>query len=156
MFRVSKRVFYGYQLMAALASESQNQPVATATLAARLNIPLPFLHQIAHSLMQAGLLKALPGPRGGVRLNRSAGEITVLSIVNALEGKIELQPGEEKSSTNSMETPDTTCHVWEDLEGLILQFLGEKTLEPGGSPESSPFSLGEPEAVEDAEDAARL
>ncbi len=68
MFRISRRLDYGVQLMVALANEDKNTPKPTAQLAESLNIPLPFLHQIGHTLMQAGLIKASPGPRGGLRL----------------------------------------------------------------------------------------
>ena len=71
MFRVSRRVDYGLRLLIALASDSAEGPQSTASLAEKLDIPLAFLHQIGRSLIQAGILKASPGPGGGLRLNRS-------------------------------------------------------------------------------------
>lgn len=37
-------------------------------------------------LVAAGLLESIPGPKGGYRLGRPAGEITLLDLVNAIEG----------------------------------------------------------------------
>ena len=39
------------------------------------------------AMVKAGLLESVPGPRGGYRLGRSAGEMTLLDIVDAVEGK---------------------------------------------------------------------
>ena len=67
MFRISRRLDYGLQLMIALAGEPENRAQATATLAEKLQIPLPFLHQIGRSLIQGRLIKATPGPHRGLR-----------------------------------------------------------------------------------------
>ena len=66
MFRISRRLDYGLQLMVALAAPGTELPIPSAQLSEQLQIPLPFLHQIAHTLMQSGLIKASPGPRGGL------------------------------------------------------------------------------------------
>ena len=79
MFRISRRLDYGVQLMVALAAEDENRPIPTAALAEKLEIPLPFLHQIAHTLMQSGLIKASPGPRGGLVVLRSAAKSSLVS-----------------------------------------------------------------------------
>ncbi len=44
MFRISRRLDYGLQLMIALAQEPADRAQATATLSEKLQIPLPFLH----------------------------------------------------------------------------------------------------------------
>jgi len=66
MFRISRRLDYGLQLMIALAANGSERPIPSARLSEQLDIPLPFLHQIAHTLMQAGLIKALPPVPVGV------------------------------------------------------------------------------------------
>ncbi len=72
MFRVSRRLDYGLQLMTSLASDPENHSQPTAALATKLDMPLPFLHQIAHVLMQAGLIKATPGQKGGLQVEPTA------------------------------------------------------------------------------------
>jgi Rrf2 family protein len=129
MFRISKRLDYGLQLMVALARETESRLLATATLSERLNIPLPFLHQIGHVLMQAGLIKALPGPKGGLRLSRSAGSITVLNIVEAIEGKVELNPNPMNPNRMNRDSGDYIAPVWDDLQSKILNYLDGINLE---------------------------
>lgn len=120
MFRISRRLDYGLQLMIALAQETENKAQATAVLAEKLQIPLPFLHQIGRSLIQGRLIKATPGPHGGLRLNLPAEEITLLQIVETLEGPVCISPGMED------ETAGDGCAsgpVWGELQVRLIDHL---------------------------------
>ncbi|HWQ05381.1 MAG TPA: Rrf2 family transcriptional regulator [Longilinea sp.] len=123
MFRISRRLDYGVQLMVALASEEENHPIPTATLAEKLEIPLPFLHQIAHTLMQAGLIKASPGPRGGLRLSQSPESISLLRISETLEGPICLNPCLECGEECPRQQTCSAMPVWNSLQDLIVKYL---------------------------------
>jgi Rrf2 family protein len=129
MFRISRRLDYGLSLMLALAAEKEDRPLPTAALAEKLSMPLPFMHQIAHSLMQAGLIKATPGPRGGLRLNRTPSEISVLHIIEALEGSIDLNPENKVNKTATNQISVATKMIWDDLQQKLLLQLGSITLE---------------------------
>ena len=122
MFRISRRLDYGLQLMIALAQETDNRAQATAVLAEKLQIPLPFLHQIGRSLIQGRLIKATPGPHGGLRLNLPAEEITLLQIVETLEGPICISPcldGEPcQRADGCMSSP-----VWNELQVKLVDHL---------------------------------
>lgn len=49
-------------------------------------IPGPYLAKHLQALTRAGVLESIPGPKGGVRLARQATDITVLDIVEAIDG----------------------------------------------------------------------
>ncbi len=117
MFRVSRRVDYGLRLLIALASEPDDGPQSTASLAEKLDIPLAFLHQIGRSLIQAGILKASPGPGGGLRLNRSPESVTLRQVLEVLEGPIRLN-GEEAG-----EAMCSTQSVWEKVQAQLVNEL---------------------------------
>lgn len=123
MFRISRRLDYGVQLMVALAAEDENRPIPTAALAEKLEIPLPFLHQIAHTLMQSGLIKASPGPRGGLRLSQPAETISLLRISETLEGPICLNPCLECGEECPRQSTCTAMPVWNRLQDLIVKYL---------------------------------
>jgi Rrf2 family protein len=122
MFRISRRLDYGLQLMIALAQEQDNRAQATAILADKLQIPLPFLHQIGRSLIQGRLIKATPGPHGGLRLNLVAEEISLLQIVETLEGPICISPGLE-GETILQDGPCMSSPVWNDLQTTLVNHL---------------------------------
>ena len=124
MFRISRRLDYGLQLMIALAQDEQNRPQATAVLAERLHIPLPFLHQIGRSLIQGGLINATPGPRVGLRLNQSAGNIGLLQIIETLEGPVSILP-EPNGNGNGV----ASRAIWEDLQRTLVAYLSDISLD---------------------------
>lgn len=127
MFRISRRLDYGLQLMIALAQEPENRAQATAVLAEKLQIPLPFLHQIGRSLIQGRLIKATPGPHGGLRLNLPAEDITLMQIVETLEGPVCISPcldGEDcQRSDGCMSNP-----VWAELQVKLVNHLNSVRL----------------------------
>jgi Rrf2 family protein len=128
MFRISRRLDYGLQLMIALANDPENSPQSTASLAEKLQIPLPFLHQIGHMLMQAGLIKASPGPHGGVRLNKPVESITLLQIVEVLEGPITLHPCQECNSNCARVDACSAQFAWTDLQDVVVNHLASVML----------------------------
>ncbi|MBI4927691.1 MAG: Rrf2 family transcriptional regulator [Anaerolineae bacterium] len=121
MFRISRRLDYGLQLMIALSKEDPTRAQATAVLAERLHIPLPFLHQIGRALIQGGLIKATPGPRGGLRMNVAASDISLLSIIETLEGPVRITPEQNGNGA-------TSRVVWEELQRALTAYLGSVTL----------------------------
>jgi len=128
MLKISRRFDYGLQIMLALA-KTGDHPIATAALSRNLDIPLPFMHQIAHTLMQKGLIKTIPGPRGGIRLNRPPDSINLREIMEALEGPIHLSPCLE--SANACPHRETCVYlpVWASLQDAINRALQSLTLE---------------------------
>jgi Rrf2 family protein len=129
MFRISRRLDYGLHMMLALAQNNKNQPQSTASLSKKLGMPLPFMHQIAHALMQSGLIKATPGPRGGLRLNQAAESISVLNIVEALEGPILLNPCQDCSDSSPRQESCLAHSAWDELQQKIVLHLESITLE---------------------------
>ncbi len=122
MFRISRRLDYGLRLMIALARDPADRAQATASLAEKLQIPLPFLHQIGRSLIQGRLIKANPGPHGGLRLNLPASEITLLQIVETLEGPICISPDLESEDFPPSEA-SITSPVWGKLQTNLVRHL---------------------------------
>jgi len=128
MFKISRRLDYGLQLMISLAEAEDDRAQSTASISEKLSIPLPFLHQIAHSLMQAGYIKATPGPRGGLRLNYKPESMTILQIVEALEGTLSLNPAEECPHCED-DGQSTTQQLWNNLQAAIGRHLENITLD---------------------------
>jgi len=128
MFRISRRLDYGIQLMVALAKDDGNSPQPTALLAKNLEIPLPFLHQIGHTLMQSGLIKASPGPKGGLRLNVPSKEVSVLQIAESLEGPICLNNCLSSGDECSRQDQCSAQTMWSSIQNNIIDHLGSTCL----------------------------
>lgn len=63
------------------------EPVSALDLSELQDIPATFVAKLLPKLEKAGLLEAYEGLRGGYRLGRAAETITVLDVVEAVEGK---------------------------------------------------------------------
>ena len=63
-----------------------DEAVTAARLAAFYELPAAYLNKQLQALTRAGILTSTPGPRGGFRLARSPGDISLLDVVTAIEG----------------------------------------------------------------------
>jgi Rrf2 family protein len=122
MFRVSRRVDYGLKLLVALAADQQSGSQATSKLASRLDIPLAFLHQIGRSLIQAGILRSTPGPGGGLRLNQTPEDISLLQVLEVLDGPVCLSECLEDGAT---ENPNAYPYhqAWASIQQRLVEEL---------------------------------
>jgi Rrf2 family protein len=85
--KISRTVGYAVQAMVQLAATEDVGPVSCRRLAEAGGMPERFLLQILRSLVTSGLLRSTRGVEGGYRLARGAGEISVLEIVESIDGR---------------------------------------------------------------------
>jgi Rrf2 family protein len=83
--QLSKRGDYAVRAMLALA-DAGGGLLTGPRIARESNIPASFLPQVMGSLVHAGLVHGLQGRTGGYRLALPAEEISLLRIVEAVEG----------------------------------------------------------------------
>ncbi len=77
----------GYAILAlACLHGNADRWVLAQEIAARTNIPKPYLHKILHALGKAGVIQTKRGYRGGISLSKPADEFTILDLVNVVEG----------------------------------------------------------------------
>lgn len=69
-----------------LAQLDPGTSASTGQLASYYDLPAPYLAKQLKALVQSGVLVATTGPRGGFRLARPAAQITLLEIVEAVDG----------------------------------------------------------------------
>ncbi|MHB1285441.1 MAG: RrF2 family transcriptional regulator [Leptospirales bacterium] len=80
-------VEWGLHCCAVLSGLPEGQYLSTRDLAEFHGIPKEYLSKAMQSLSQASLVATSIGPRGGYRLARAPDQITLLEIVEAIEGK---------------------------------------------------------------------
>jgi Rrf2 family cysteine metabolism transcriptional repressor len=69
-------------------ARSGERPVPIAQIAERRGMPVQFLEQLFATLRRDGLLNSQRGVKGGYTLARPPEEITVLEVVQALDGRV--------------------------------------------------------------------
>lgn len=87
MIRISRLTDYGIVLMTHMAAHADRVHNA-AEVAADAHLPLPTVSKLLRFLAKEGLLDSHRGVKGGYGLARRAEDITVGSIIRALEGPI--------------------------------------------------------------------
>jgi Rrf2 family protein len=88
MFKVSRRADYATRVLVSLAAEPHGTTLSAAELSARTDVPQPFIHKVAQDLARAGLIRTTAGTSGGAALLRSADSITLLDVIEAIEGPL--------------------------------------------------------------------
>ena len=103
--KISRTVTYAVSATMQLAREQSGSPVPCSRLAAEGNMPERFLLQILRNLVTCGVLRSTRGVEGGYSLARPPEEISVLEIIEAAEGPLEINHDSNSGSENSESVP---------------------------------------------------
>jgi Rrf2 family cysteine metabolism transcriptional repressor len=79
---------YAIRALAELARSGNSGPVPIGEIARRRDIPVQFLEGLFATLRRAGILNSQRGVKGGYSFARPADQLTVLEVVEALEGRL--------------------------------------------------------------------
>lgn len=128
MFQISRRTDYAFRVMIELGLTDDEICLSARELARRTAVSQAFLHKITGDLVKASLVRTYAGPTGGLALARVASSITVLHIVEAVEGPICLNV----CQLRPRECPrDLICPAhgyWGRLQNQIVGFMQSTTL----------------------------
>ena len=87
MLRVTRLTDYATVVLTVLAARPQ-AVMSAAELAERSGLEVPTVSKLLKPLAQAGLVDSFRGANGGYRLARPAGQISLVEIVEAMEGPL--------------------------------------------------------------------
>lgn len=127
---VSTRGDYASRALLSLALNDEGLPTSVRDIATRTGLPQPYLEQILLALKGAGLVKSKRGVGGGYVLAKSAEQITIGSIVRAVDGPIALgdfgQPHQNNACNH--EGQCVLLSIWSDVSVLMQKRLDSYTL----------------------------
>lgn len=120
---------YAMRLMAYIAGYPERK-VALKEVAENEDISLKYLEQLAHDMVQAGLLTSVRGHGGGYTLERDASEIKAGDILRAAEGSTApvACPVLQKKGVCPRERECSTVGFWEGLDKVIEDYVDNVTL----------------------------
>jgi len=90
MFTISAKGAYGLYAMMELTRTHRGDSVQIKDIADAQDIPQHYLEQLLVTLRKAGFVKSFRGTNGGYALAKAPSEVTVLDILTALEGPVEV------------------------------------------------------------------
>lgn len=98
-------------------------------IADRQGIPRTFVPQIISILSQAGWVEGMRGPGGGVRATTNLGELSVLEIIETVEGPIAITRCLLDESLTCENRPHCPLHgLWIRAQDAMLQVLRDATI----------------------------
>ena len=86
--KIGRSTEYGMIAVCHIAQHYKEGPVMAQKVSKEYNIPLEYLLKILQQLVRENVLISKRGPRGGFWLARPAEEITLLQVVEAIEGPV--------------------------------------------------------------------
>jgi len=87
--KLSRTVLYALQATLHLAQADSNSPIPCSQLATQGEMPERFLLQILRNLVTKDILRSTRGAEGGYALVRRPDEITLLDIIEAIDGPLD-------------------------------------------------------------------
>lgn len=120
--KFSIKVQYGLQAMLELALKHGTGPIQIADIAGSQKIPIRYLEQLMLILKRRELVSSTRGKHGGYALAKRPRDITVLEIIEALDGPIEL-------TTKKMKKLPVLYEAFEEIQDHIKKDLADMSLE---------------------------
>lgn len=127
--RLSTRTRYGIRAVLELAQEPGKGPLQIKIISKRQDISIKYLEQLMTILKLAGLIRSIRGAKGGYVLAKSANQIKLSDVFNALEGSVAIVEciGNENYCAR---TADCVARgVWVQVQEAIETVLCSMTLQ---------------------------
>jgi Rrf2 family protein len=126
MFKVNRRTDYAIRLMVRLADGGNT--IKASELGERTGVPVAFIHKIIQDLVRVGLVWTTAGPEGGATLARPAASITLLDIVESMEGPLQMNLCLLGPSSCDLADTCSVHPIWERVQLLVRQQLASSNL----------------------------
>ncbi|MGD8497580.1 MAG: Fe-S cluster assembly transcription factor [Chromatiales bacterium] len=125
--KLSTKGRYAVTAMMDLAIHDKIGPVTLADISQCQGISLSYLEQLFAKLRRAGLVEGVRGPGGGYRLARPSDQISVASVIAAVDESVEVTRcnGEEDCQDGQR---CLTHELWDDLSRRLYDYLDGITL----------------------------
>jgi Rrf2 family cysteine metabolism transcriptional repressor len=120
---------YAVRALAELARRGEDTPVPIGEIARARDIPVQFLEGLFATLRRAGMLQSQRGVKGGYSFARDPAGITVLEVVELLEGEL----GADASSNGAVWT-EAMDAVKSVLSGTTIADVLEREAQEIGAP----------------------
>lgn len=98
------------------------EPLQIRQIATQQNIPDRYLEQLLAQLRRGGLVRSQRGAKGGYILAREPWKITLLEVLNCLEG-LDAKPSEDEANSKTVEST-VLQEIWDEARqaaNLVLQ-----------------------------------
>jgi Rrf2 family protein len=138
---LSRKADYGVRAMMDIAKRPPATRSVVAEIAARQNIPAFYLAKIMPRLARAGLVRTSLGAAGGIALALPAEEISLLQIIQAVEGPFALNLCSLDPAECQHHATCTVCETWCHAQAQLNQTLAGTRLSDLAAPSPQPTNV---------------
>ncbi len=124
--RITQEADYALRIILTLSKSGKEVRTDAKTIATQENVPQRFALKILRKLTKAGLVKSFRGVQGGYSIDMEPEEITILDVISAIDGPININRClEDPASCNKQSAAICTIHnALGEVQDTITQKLG--------------------------------
>ena len=123
--QITQTADYAVRTVVYLALHPDEGPIAAAVIAKEMTIPVDYISKVVQALSRAGLVESVPGRNGGARLARNPENLSMLEVIEAVDGPVALT----RCVTRPGACPrDAYCVVhpfWKKVQNGLVKTLSE-------------------------------
>jgi len=123
--QITRQADYAVRAMVYLAQLDPGEKAATGRIAQEKCIPPSFLAKIVSQLSVAGLLQTSRGARGGVSLSKPAEAISLLDVIEAIDGPILLNDCVGDLSSCKFDDSCSIKSIWCEAQEMLVNHLSK-------------------------------
>jgi Rrf2 family protein len=124
MLTISRETDYGARVILHLALAGPNSRTTSAQIAQQRLIPRALVRRVVTRLATAGLIVATRGSEGGITLARPAAQISLLDVVEAMEGPLALNRCTVEDTICPLIAVCTVHDAWVHARRVLRDHLG--------------------------------
>lgn len=125
---ISAKADYAVRALLQLAATPGGEPVRAETLAVEQALPVKFLENILVDLRRAGIVASRRGSEGGYRLARPATEISLATVIRAVDGPLAEVRGARPEAAEYEGAAEHLRDVWIAVRASMRSVLESVTL----------------------------
>lgn len=124
---ITRRCDYACRILRA-AYKSGESYVSVSDIAEDEDIPYAFARSIQHDLVKGGLIKTVRGARGGLALNCDPSEVTLLEVLEAIQGPVSVSLCVMDPEYCDKHGDCAYNKLWQGADKLLNDYFGAITL----------------------------
>ncbi len=126
---ITQETDYAVRCILFLSKTGSKKPVVIETIAAEMCIPGSFLAKILQKLTKAGIAKSFRGNKGGFQLSKGPRHISLLAVVEAIEGPIAMNRCTIHPERCNFSRTCPVHPVWTNLRKIVTEYLAAMDFE---------------------------
>jgi Rrf2 family protein len=134
VLQISRKIDYALRAAIYLAGLPPERVVPLVEIVEAAGLPRDFLAKILKLLTARGLVRSVRGAHGGYQLARPPGTISFLEVIEAAEGKVQINVCLDHKDRCEVSASCTMYHVWQRGQERMLEVYRSTTLAELASP----------------------